>query len=477
MISASSEGLDYVGLGWGAVPLTGDRVVSDDGSVGVVKVDRLGNLTIVDPDVGLSRWALRWMLWRHAREVLRPFSRLVPEYRDWPEKYSASSKYEVEYRTGLDVVPGSVYRPLRLRLSSSKPGPAVLGRDFDPIGRQDREPVFRVVKCHNLGGEAPEIWRGSSDLGLRRALFHKVPKCGEFWTCPVCSHRITIGRRSELTQAFGTTVTAHGGVAYLVTFTVPHSPADLLEDLLRQMLYARDRLTNGHAFQNVLKRKPGKRSPSRLGHKYWGRIRSLEVKWSPESGWHPHLHEAWIFHEPLTPSELAVFESLPEAWADCCEDWWLRRPNRFGTDVRPIFDNAEYLAKFDSDRTWGAQYELAAGNGKAGLGPWALLEGSMYGNQLARSKFLEYAHAMRSVSPSSIHMGGKIRWAMKISGQLVRSDDDLATRIESDAELITTLTKAQYRWITETGSFSTVLQLAEAGADVLQDFFSQYVSE
>ena len=476
MIATASDGLDYVGLGWGGIPLSGDRVISDDGSVGVVKIDKLGNLTIVDPDVGLSRWALRWMLWRCARDLLRPYSRIVSEHRDWPDKYASPAKWDVDYRTGLDVVPGSAYRPLRL--VPGKPGLVpVLGRDFDPIGRQDREPVFRVLKCHNGSGEAPEIWRGTGDLGQRRALFHKVQKCGEFWVCPVCSHRITMGRREELRQAFGTTVTAHGGVAYLVTFTVPHSPADLLEDLLRQMLYARERLSNGSAFQNVLKRKPGKRTPARLGHKYWGRIRSLEIKWSPSGGWHPHLHEAWIFSEPLTTAELSVFDALPDAWADCCEDWWLRRPGKNGTDVRPIYDNAEYLAKFDSDRTWGAQYELAAGNAKSGLGPWALLEGAMYGDSIARGKFLEYAHAMRSVSPSSIHMGGKIRWAMKVSGQLVRSDDDLATRIESDAELITTLTKSQYRWITETGSFSTVLQLAEAGADVLQDFLSQYVPE
>lgn len=477
MMATASDGLDYVGLGWGGIPLSGDRVIGEDGSVGVVKIDKLGNLTIVDPDVGLSRWALRWMLWRYARDLLRPYSRIVPEYRDWSDKYAPASRWDVEFRSGLAVVPGSVYRPLRL--VPGKPGAAVLGRDFDPIGRQDREPVFRVVKCHNGAGEAPEIWRGSGDAGQRRALFHKVQKCGEFWVCPVCSHRITMGRREELSSAFEHTVSRRGGVAYLVTLTVPHSRSDLLEDLLRQMLYARDRLANSTTFGKALKRAPGKRTPGRLGHKYVGRIRSLEIKWSVDHGWHPHLHEAWIFAEPLTAAELSVFDALPDAWADCCEDWWLRRPGRNGSDVRQIFSNAEYLAKFEqsSERTWGAQYELAAGQGKSGYGPWALLESAMYGDGLARSKFLEYAHAMRAVSPSSIHVGGKLNSVLRIAGQTLRGDDDLATRIESDAELITTLTKAQYRWITETGSFSTVLQLAEAGADVLQDFLSQYVQE
>lgn len=273
-----------------------------------------------------------------------------------------------------------------------------------------------------------------------------------------------MGRREELKQAFESLV-VRGGMGYLITLTVPHSRSDFLEDLLRQMLYARDRLNNSGWAKRV-ERKPGKRSADRLGDKYVGRIRTLEVTFSVEAGWHPHLHELWVFNAPLSQVELSVFDGLPSAWADACEDWWLRRPSVLhGVDIRPIFNNAEYLSKFSlNERRWGLEKELASSGQKSkSHSPWALLELSMYGDRLARSKFLEYAQAMHSVQPSSIHVSGNLNYAIKQLGLTLRDDDTLSKIIESEAELLMEISVEDYRIISSKNLFTTVLRLAETG--------------
>lgn len=450
-MSAESYTLDS--LGWGAALRSGQRVISEDGECRVVQFS--GDfMSLVTEDEAFERHNLRWMLWHHARELLRPFSELRSEFFDWPgAALAGTSKIEIG-----DFGKGG----LKLILPTTKK--IMTRRDYHPLGKVDREPIFRVIKCHQSMGKPVEVWQKTG----KRALFHLVNKCGSFLQCPVCSHRIVMGRREELKQAFESLV-GRGGMGYLITLTVPHSRSDLLEDLLRQMLYARDRLNNS-AWAKRVERKPGKRSPDRLGHKYIGRIRSLEMTFSVEAGWHPHLHELWVFNAPLSQVELSVFDGLPLAWADCCEDWWLRRPSVLhGVDIRPIFNNAEYLSKFSlNERRWGLEKELASSGQKSkSHSPWALLELSMFGDRLARSKFLEYAQAMHSVQPSSIHVSGNLNYAIKQLGLTLRDDDTLSKIIESEAELLMEISVEDYRIISSKNLFTTVLRLAETGGPEL----------
>lgn len=435
----------------------GQEVVTNSGELKVLRITNSGPL-LSDFDVADSRISLRWMLFHHARDILRQFWEWRPEFMDWPARYAPPSVFEL-----VDSIPETLTFPLgpvRLNRKYKKSSP-VLGRDFSPIGLIDREPKFRVINCHgSLGGG--EVWR---DAENGRALFHQVIKCGDFWRCPICSHRITMFRCREINDIYNNIMGRGMGVAYLVTFTVPHKRTDLLEDLLRQMLYARDRLGDG-AWGKSLTRPAGKTAKTkyRLGDLYIGRMRTLEITWSNANGWHPHLHEMWVFESEIPESRLSLFEKLPEAWADCCEDWWLQRPGANGVDIRRMYSNAEYLSKFGGEkRNWGPEYELAAGHGKTKtVGPWTLLESSMYGDLISRQAFIEYAFALRAVSPSSIHVGGRLAYAIKQLGLTASDDHQLAAQLGSDAELLGTLSRDEYRLIVQNKAFDTFLRLVQS---------------
>ncbi|MDH1251713.1 protein rep [Comamonas thiooxydans] len=463
-------------LGWSDMAWRdGQEVVTNAGQIMVMRVQDSG-VAIQEKDVADSRWSLRWMLFHHAREILRPYNVLRSEYRDWPKSYAPKLVFK------LDSLEGDALRyplgPLTFIAKEHK-GRAVLGRDFSPVGAVDREPIFRVITCHQNLLKEVEVWRDSRNNG--RALFHQVVKCGDFWRCPVCSHRITMGRRAEIGDIYNQVAGPGKGAAYLVTFTVPHTREDRLEDLLRQMLYARDRLADG-AWGKRLTRPAGKtaKTQDRLGDLYIGRMRTLEITWSSSNGWHPHLHEMWVFEQEIPEARKGLFEKLPEAWADACEDWWLRRPGMNGVDMRRIFGNAEYLAKFGGEkRSWGAEYELAAGHGKTkSVGPWTLLENSMYGDMTSRAAFIEYAHALRAVSPSSVHVGGRLAYAIKQLGLTATDDEGLASRLGSDAELVATISSQEFRVIARHRAFDTFLRLVEsAGSEVALDWVSRLTEQ
>jgi len=450
----------------------GEQIVSASGEISVVRLGSHGGLSLGNLDEADHRFSLRWMLWHHARDVLGRFWEWRPEFFDWREQFAPSSKLILS-----DQIPGTLSFP-RGPVSFTKKhfsGSAVGGKDFHPCGQEDREPVFRVMTCHqNLSAGDVEVWRDSKKLG--RALFHKVVKCADFWRCPVCSHRITMGRRAEISAIYNQVIGRGQGVAYLVTFTPRHKKTDLLEDLLRQMLYARDRLSDG-VWGKSLTRAAGKTAKTlyRLGDLYVGRMRTLEITYSAVNGWHPHLHEMWVFESEIPANRLSLFDSLPEAWADCCEDWWLQRPGSHGVDMRRMFSNAEYLTKFGGEkRGWGAEYELAAGHGKTKtVGPWSLLENSMYGDLESRSAFVEYAHALKAVSPSSIHIGGRLSYAIKQLGLTASGDSELSCRLGSDAELLATLTKQEFKLIANNFGFDTVLRLIEnSGLDAARSWIA-----
>jgi hypothetical protein len=231
----------------------GEQIVSDGGEIRVVRIGQSGGLSIANLDEADVRFSFRRMLWHHAREVLSQFWEWRPEFFAWNEKFAPQSKLVL-----ADEVPATLSFPRGPVSFAQKQfsGPAVAGKDFHPCGAEDREPVFRVMTCHhNLSAGDVEVWRDSKKQG--HSLFHKVVKCGDFWRCPICSHRITMGRRAEIAQIYNQVAGRGAGVAYLVTFTIPHQKTDLLEDLLRQMLYARDRLSDG-AWGKSLTRPAGK---------------------------------------------------------------------------------------------------------------------------------------------------------------------------------------------------------------------------
>lgn len=70
-------------LGWGTALRSGQRVISEDGECRVIRFTG-DAMALVSEDEAFDRHQLRWMLWHHARDLLRPYSELRAEYVDWP---------------------------------------------------------------------------------------------------------------------------------------------------------------------------------------------------------------------------------------------------------------------------------------------------------------------------------------------------------------------------------------------------------
>lgn len=58
-------------------------------------------------------------------------------------------------------------------------------------------------------------------MTVGRAFFQGVETCGSVWHCPVCAPKIAEKRRVEVGQAIERHF-ADGGMAIMVTLTIPH---------------------------------------------------------------------------------------------------------------------------------------------------------------------------------------------------------------------------------------------------------------
>jgi hypothetical protein len=109
---------------------------------------------------------------------------------------------------------------------------------------------------------------------------------------------------------------------FLVTFTIKNGL-----DLLERLLHLERSLTRLH------KRRHGKRSRS-LMTEISGAVWSYEVTYSPENGWHPHVHAVWL--AAVEPD----MHALRDEWKEITED-------SFMVDVRPIEADAKAPADVD----------------------------------------------------------------------------------------------------------------------------------
>ncbi len=174
-------------------------------------------------------------------------------------------------------------------------------------------------------------------------------KCGSVWRCPVCSFKITQRRQLEVFELANTWLELHEkntndlGRLSFITLTLRHNKHDHLDVLL-------DRL--GDEFRKFQRTQVYKRLEQE--HNIRGFIKTLEIKWSWENGWHPHLHLLY-FH---TSKESAVFhKEFLHAW---CKR---KRINALlkaqcAKDVYTMKGITEYITKWDMSK------EMTQGNSK-----------------------------------------------------------------------------------------------------------------
>lgn len=140
-----------------------------------------------------------------------------------------------------------------------------------------------------------------------------VASCGSPWVCPVC--RMGWSRRRVGELELGSSLhCGDGGGLEFVTCTVPHALGDPLATVW-------DRLEDRWA--GLLAQWWWKRAKAELG--IVGMVRTVEVGWSPEGGWGPHVHALLWTERPWSePARAAIFKRIGE---------WFKRRRDVGMDA------------------------------------------------------------------------------------------------------------------------------------------------
>lgn len=274
-----------------------------------------------------------------------------------------------------------------------------------------------------------------------KAHYGNLQRCGSVWTCPVCSSRITEGRRSEVGTGIKNWVTNNKGAVYLATFTNPHNVGDNLEDLLDGQKRAFDKFWGQRAVKEYMKS---------LG--YVGRIVATEVTYG-KNGWHPHYHMILFFkHTILNIPSLQDF--LAVQWQIACKKAGLKVPSiSHGVDVRDGTYASQYVTK------WGMDYEVTKGHIKKGredsLTPWDLLRQAEDNPKYARL-FREFADAFKGKS--------QVRWSKGLKQLLqvdVKTDEELATETEQESIKIDEMAEMLFDLVKKYKKHAQVLHAVE----------------
>lgn len=201
------------------------------------------------------------------------------------------------------------------------------------------EGTNRVCYCSKRRIDAKQNVTVSYNKAHKAASYSNVQLCGSHWICPVCSERHANEKKEELKQML-VLLAKHKVYAHMLTLTVPHSANDQLEDTLKKLGAAKSQLfKKGLAeFENV------------------GHITSVEVKYSAENGWHPHLHLIIFTQKSYLEQEikgtlgsqlkgvgvLGYQQIIGLKWQECCEKVGLRKPSlKHGVDLKRGYDDNE----------------------------------------------------------------------------------------------------------------------------------------
>lgn len=240
------------------------------------------------------------------------------------------------------------------------------------------------------------IWRRDDGSSARLT---GVVTCGSVWTCPVCSARVAEHRRRELERAMVFHCSA-GGHVYLLTLTTPHERDLRLADFERQFAKALQRFKNSKAFKSFSK-----------AYQRAGSVRSLEITWGVEHGFHVHTHDL-VFAKPGLENDTATIDALKSAWiaalikvglASRSKTEWMWR---YALDVRGGQEAHDYVTKFGHDAAWGITAEVTRAHAKVGMReicgqgehvtPFQMLAWAGQGDELAPTLFREFAAVFKS---------------------------------------------------------------------------------
>lgn len=345
-------------------------------------------------------------------------------------------------------------------------------------------PGHRIGHCHrSFGYQKTEvvIMRDGS-----AAWFGGLLSCNSVWACPVCAHRISLHRQSELQKAVDNAI-AYGQGVQLVTYTYRHNRDMPLADSLERFTKAQRRLKSGRAYKQVC-----------ADFGLQGEVRCLEVTHGL-NGWHPHTHAITFSRHPLdknttsrprlgqiasadgereryTVGRLAPLKGhrlvqlkrrLFVLWYRACQREGLPLPSyRHGVDVRPAKYAADYIVK------WGFAAELTRAHMKkgrdGGRSPWDLLRDASTGDQRAGWLFREFVAAFKG--KRQLFWSRGLRARLGLGDEL--TDQEVMELEPAEAVEVARLTRDDWALVLRSRSRGELLELASQHPDQIGDWLA-----
>lgn len=245
-----------------------------------------------------------------------------------------------------------------------------------------------VCGCGRAGFEAEEVSFHLKEDGTAKT--SGVLYCDSSWLCPVCAPRRGKERQERVAEVFDHVKAYNDGQMVMCTLTVRHRRGQSLVEL-KKAVQAASRMARQGAPWSRAKRKFG----------VFGVVSAPEVTWSPESGWHFHIHTA-IVHRGTDKEAQSLGEWFVHRYMGYVEELGYSALID-GQDVSVIRDHkklADYISKGVS-RTRELAWEMAGqatkkARSKGGLHPFDILEKASGDDQM-KALFREYADAMKGV--------------------------------------------------------------------------------
>lgn len=240
-----------------------------------------------------------------------------------------------------------------------------------------------------------------------------ISRCASAWSCPVCAPVIRERRAREIDDALVQHL-ENGGSAFLLTLTLQHHAGDSLKSLISEL---------AGNWRKLQRRKVW--SQARAEYGLFGSVRSLEMTWSPEHGWHPHIHLLIFGDRSIDDGDLAVLQQdLYEGWSDLLENSTGRYTSPRGVDLRPASNAGigSYFTKL-AGAGWSIGRELARGDRKKGLTPFGILQLALEDGD---AEMLELWHEYEgaTLGRSSVRWSRGLRDRFELEDSI--TDEDLA---------------------------------------------------
>ena len=291
-----------------------------------------------------------------------------------------------------------------------------------------------------------------------KAYISGTERCVSPWACPICTPIIRTRRAKDLrTTIERWRETAEHGLWFL-TLTIPHHKTDPLDTTLPIVSNAWSLMRGSQAWRRYAR-------DNHIEHY----VRAMEVTWSPQHGWHPHLHILLFTSTNQSPDR----KSIISMWTATLQSIAPNRKTpskRHGVLIEPANGStalADYLSK-TPDKRRDIASEVVRGDRKQsrrndGVNPLQLLDDAIIqqiGLDMAKRLWAEYVDA--TYRRRTITWSRDLRRDMGI-GSEEPTDEQIIQRSVHGIPVIDLTTEA-YRMLRATPAIHAyVLQRVEDG--------------